>query len=44
MKYLEDTIAAISTAIGEAGISVIRISGKDAIKIADRVFRGKKKL
>ncbi len=44
MKYLEDTIAAISTAIGEAGISVIRISGKDAIKIADKVFRGKKKL
>jgi tRNA modification GTPase len=44
MKYLEDTIAAISTAIGEAGISVIRISGKDAVKIADKVFRGKKKL
>lgn len=44
MKYLEDTIAAISTAIGEAGISVIRISGKDAIKIADRVFKGKKRL
>ncbi|MDW8108597.1 MAG: tRNA uridine-5-carboxymethylaminomethyl(34) synthesis GTPase MnmE [Candidatus Kryptonium sp.] len=44
MKYLEDTIAAISTAIGEAGISVIRISGKDAIKIADKVFRGKRKL
>ncbi len=44
MKYLEDTIAAISTAIGEAGISVIRISGKDAIEVADRVFRGKRKL
>jgi len=44
MKYLDDTIAAISTAIGEAGISVIRISGKDAIKIADKVFRGKRKL
>jgi tRNA modification GTPase len=44
MKYLEDTIAAISTAIGEAGISVIRISGKDAIKIADKIFVGKKKL
>jgi tRNA modification GTPase len=44
MKYLEDTIAAISTAIGEAGISVIRISGKDAIKIADKIFVGKRKL
>ncbi|CUU03137.1 tRNA modification GTPase [Candidatus Thermokryptus mobilis] len=44
MKYLEDTIVAISTAIGEAAISVIRISGKDAIKVADRVFVGKRKL
>ncbi len=32
------TIAAISTAQGEGGISVIRISGDDAIKIADSVF------
>lgn len=44
MRYLEDTIAAISTAIGEAGISVIRVSGKEAIKIVDKVFRGKKRL
>ena len=33
------TIAAISTAQGEGGIGVIRISGGDAVKIADRVFR-----
>ncbi len=32
------TIAAISTAQGEGGIGVIRISGEDAIAIADRVF------
>lgn len=35
------TIAAISTAQASAGISVIRISGDDAITIADRVFQSK---
>lgn len=35
------TIAAISTAQASAGISVIRISGDDAIMIADRVFQSK---
>lgn len=33
------TIAAISTAQGEGGIGIIRISGNDAVKIADRVFK-----
>ena len=32
------TIAAISTAQGEGGIGVIRISGDDAPIIADKVF------
>jgi len=36
---MNKTIAAISTAQGEGGIGVIRISGSDAIEIADRVFR-----
>lgn len=36
-----DTIAAISTAYGTAGISVIRISGDDAIKSFNQIFRGK---
>ncbi len=35
----DDTIAAISTPVGKGGISVIRLSGKDAIEIADRVFK-----
>lgn len=35
------TIAAISTAQASAGISVIRISGDDAIMIADKVFQSK---
>lgn len=34
----EKTIAAISTAQGQGGIGIIRISGKDAIEIADKVF------
>ena len=33
------TVAAISTAQGEGGIGVIRISGADAIEISDRVFK-----
>lgn len=37
----QTTIAAVSTAQAGAGISVIRISGDEAIKIADRVFRAK---
>jgi tRNA modification GTPase len=33
-----DTIAAISTPLGEAGIGIIRLSGPDAISIASKVF------
>ena len=36
----ERTIAAISTPQGTGGISVIRVSGADAVKIADSVFSG----
>lgn len=36
-----DTIAAISTPVGEGGISIIRISGEDAIDVAKKVFHGK---
>lgn len=39
MNY--DTIAAISTPYGRGGISIIRISGEDAIETADKVFRAK---
>src|SRR6476646_10392735 len=38
-----ETIAAISTAAGEAAIALIRSSGKDAIEVADKVFRGKQR-
>jgi len=35
---LDDTIAAIATPIGEGGLAVIRISGTQALAIADRIF------
>ena len=34
----EDTIAAIATPLGEGGLAVIRISGAQAIVIADKSF------
>ncbi|WP_413304923.1 tRNA uridine-5-carboxymethylaminomethyl(34) synthesis GTPase MnmE [Bacillus sp. 1P10SD] len=35
-----DTIAAISTPMGEGAIAIVRLSGDDAIQIADKLFRG----
>ena len=37
----EDTIAAISTAVSESGIGIIRISGPSAVSITDRIYRSK---
>ena len=39
--FLDDTIAAIATAPGEAGIGIVRISGEKSIEIADRIFISK---
>ncbi len=36
-----DTIAAIATAMTNAGIGIVRISGDEAVPIADRIFQGK---
>ncbi len=39
LRYdINDTIAAIATGVGESGIGIVRISGKDALVIADRIF------
>lgn len=38
-----DTIAAISTPPGEGGIGIIRISGEEALEMADRVYSAGKK-
>lgn len=40
MNDQSDTIAAIATAPGEAGIAIIRISGADSLAVADRIFAG----
>jgi len=39
---LEDTIAAISTSAGQGGIGIVRLSGNQALLIADEIFAGKK--
>ncbi len=36
----EDTVAAIATPIGEGGVAIIRISGKEALQVANKVFSG----
>lgn len=38
---LSDTIAAVATAPGSAGVGIVRISGPDALHIADSLFRGR---
>ena len=36
---IDDTIAAVSTPIGEGGIGIVRLSGSEAVAIADSLFR-----
>lgn len=38
---MNDTIAAISTALGVGAISIVRLSGNDAIEIVNNCFKGK---
>lgn len=37
--FIDDTIAAIATAPGEGGIGIIRLSGSNALDIANKMFR-----
>jgi len=39
-----DTIAAISTPMGEGAIAIVRLSGPDAVAVADRVYKGTNRL
>lgn len=36
-----DTITAIATAAGESALAIVRVSGRDAVAVADKVFRGR---
>lgn len=40
-EFYDDTIAAVSTAMAPGGIGVVRISGKDALSVGDKIYRGK---
>lgn len=43
VRMKTDTIAAIATGLSASGISIIRISGEDALNIIDRIFYKKRK-
>jgi len=43
ISNLDDTITAISTPLGEAGLGIVRLSGKSAFQITDKIFQGKTK-
>ena len=42
MENVTDTIAAVATAMSSSGIGIIRISGSEAIEVADRIFRSRR--
>jgi len=41
MQNNKDTIVAVSTAVGEGGIGIVRLSGERAVRIADKIFAAK---
>ena len=41
MDYSHDTISAISTPLGIGGISVLRVSGDEAINVVSKIFKSK---
>ncbi len=38
---INDTIAAVASSLGESGIGIVRISGREALSIADKIFLSK---
>jgi tRNA modification GTPase len=38
--FVDDTIAAISTAVGEGAIAILRVSGPEAVNLVARIFQG----
>lgn len=42
MMFQEDTIAAIATAPGEAGVGIVRLSGHKSIEVLNKIFKAKK--
>ncbi len=44
MISTDGTIVAIATPLGEGGLGVVRLSGPDAVAIAEKIFRSKEKI
>lgn len=44
MQYQDGTISAVSTPIGIGGISVLRVSGRDAVAVVDQFFHAARSL
>lgn len=42
--FNDDTIAAVSTPTGKSGIGIVRLSGRDALAIAEKIFISAKKM
>ena len=42
MYSLDDTIAAIATSIGQNGVGIVKVSGPEALSIANRIFSSAK--
>ena len=42
-NFNDDTICAIATAMSDAGIGIIRVSGKDALLICNKIYVSAKK-
>ena len=43
IEFSNETIAAVSTPPGEGAIALVRLSGPDAVAVADKIFRAKEK-
>lgn len=41
LRYVNDTICAISTSQGVGAIAIIRVSGEEAVPIVNKIFKGK---
>ena len=41
MRNESGTIAAISTAMSNSGIGIVRMSGEESVEIAERIYKGK---
>lgn len=41
LNSIEDTIVAVSTPVGHGGIGIVRLSGRNALSIADKIFKTK---